>query len=265
MILFIVEGRKMEPRLIEAMQRAFPDFKLSKKDIVYTYETDIYTLYRELKSFEENKEEINLLTLLQNRKKKDTADPIHTIGRSADVEQIYLFFDYDFHKRNTALPKLNQQISQLIKHFNNETEEGKGKLFISYPMVEALYHTPLVKENKGADTCNFMECCVEREQCKDYKRFIGTNFGATLEQVAPCNNPQNINTTLWKQLVQEHIKKAHFLCHQKICFPAQREDINQESIFEAQVKQHIETSSRVAVLSAFPLFLYDYFCEDRFL
>ena len=54
--------------------------------------------------------------------------------RRKDVAQIYLFFDYDGH----ATLADDDDMARMLAHFDNETENGK--LYVSYPMAEALKH-----------------------------------------------------------------------------------------------------------------------------
>lgn len=53
-----------------------------------------------------------------------------------DFSEVYLFFDYDAHQTNLGKAVNEDVIRQMLESFDNETENGK--LYISYPMVEAL-------------------------------------------------------------------------------------------------------------------------------
>ena len=56
---------------------------------------------------------------------------------AADFSEVYLFFDYDGHHNN--IPKKlsgKDALEEMLETFNNETE--LGKLYVSYPMVEAI-------------------------------------------------------------------------------------------------------------------------------
>ncbi|ROW57287.1 hypothetical protein C3E80_21145, partial [Cronobacter malonaticus] len=46
--------------------------------------------------------------------------------------QVFLFFDYDGHSNNAS----DEKIRKLLDFFDEETE--KGRLYISYPMIESL-------------------------------------------------------------------------------------------------------------------------------
>ncbi|MBK8723702.1 MAG: hypothetical protein IPL95_16035 [Saprospiraceae bacterium] len=64
---------------------------------------------------------------------KENKETLKNFKRS-DFSQIYMFFDYDGQVTNAG----DNKLSELLKFFNEETE--MGKLYISYPMVEALKH-----------------------------------------------------------------------------------------------------------------------------
>ena len=53
-----------------------------------------------------------------------------------DFSEGYLFFDYDGHQKNLSKYDEKDALEQMLMSFDNETENGK--LYISYPMVEAL-------------------------------------------------------------------------------------------------------------------------------
>ena len=53
-----------------------------------------------------------------------------------DFSEVFLFFDYDVHQTNLGKADDGDVINQMLESFDNETENGK--LYISYPMVEAL-------------------------------------------------------------------------------------------------------------------------------
>ena len=53
-----------------------------------------------------------------------------------DFSEVYLLFDYDTHQTNLGRKDDVDAVAQMLESFDNETENGK--LYISYPMVEAL-------------------------------------------------------------------------------------------------------------------------------
>lgn len=64
----------------------------------------------------------------------------------------------------------------------------------------------------------------------------------------------------WEYLKEMNVGKANYLCKGKNMMPASKEDILQDKIFNSQLEQYVNTEDcKVAVLNAFPIFLFDYF------
>ena len=49
-----------------------------------------------------------------------------------------------------------------------------------------------------------------------------------------------------------------------LSWPKSKDDIGQRLIFDAQLKKYVIPQNKVAILNAFPMFLYDYFPKERF-
>ena len=136
-ILFVFEGEKTENQIANNLLSFF--IKEEGKVVVKSaYKTDIYWLYSQI--IEDG--DLDIFHLL--KEKND-----HLKEYSRDIfSQIYLFFDYDGHI-STASP---EKVETLLTFFNEETDNGK--LYISYPMVEA------IKCYKSRDeTNNFRDLC----------------------------------------------------------------------------------------------------------
>ena len=90
---------------------------------------EIYQLYKQL-----HKEDfaVDIVSLLKDRSEKNRQE-LDSYDNDS-FSYIYFFFDYDAH----ATKADDSQVAELIQFFDNETENGK--LFISYPMVEAIRH-----------------------------------------------------------------------------------------------------------------------------
>lgn len=77
------------------------------------------------------------------------------------ISQIFLFFDYDGHACKHKFG--DDQIEKLIQTFDNETLFGK--IYISYPMVEA------IKDLKKTDVCS-RRCIVKGKENINYKKLV---------------------------------------------------------------------------------------------
>ena len=188
-IAIISEGEKTEKQIINNLQRNFPTF--SNKIIFLSYKTNIYKLFKEI----EEDEDIDIINLLKERqiKANEVREDVQEIDvsniNSDDISQIYLFFDYDGHDPEYS----NEKISQMIEIFNNETENGK--LYITYPMVEALKH--IKKDN--LDINNYL---VEAKTRINYKNLVSLN--------TDYENLLTLTKRNWLFIISENLKRCFF-------------------------------------------------------
>ena len=243
-IAIISEGEKTEKQIINNLQRNFPAF--SNKIIFLSYKANIYNLFREI----EEDEDIDIISLLKEKqiKANKIRNDVENIDvsniNSDDISQIYLFFDYDGHDPEYS----NEKISQMIEIFNNETENGK--LYISYPMVEALKH--LLKNKVEIE--NYI---VKIKENNNYKNFVSKNSDFT--------DLRKFKFEDWGFIISENLKRCLFLFEIKnFNYEIYSKRIDQESIFNKQLDKYISQEEKVLVLSAFPFFLIEYFGEEFF-
>ena len=245
MILFIFEGAKYEPSLYEGIKSLF--FPRSSDQVLCSFCSSIYTFYKRMKDeFGEFGDVVDIL-----KAEMEKVDPSNEIFKykSSDFESIYLFFDYDFYSGN--LDKKNQQVNELIEYFNEETENGK--LFISYPMIESIQYT------KELPDALYHTYTVKREDS------IGDEFKKKAKQFcfykgyAYLKDEHN-----WENIIQQNVFKANKLTKNSLSWPIDKDDVEQKPIFDAQIAKHITPNDEVAILNAFPMFLYYYFPKDKF-
>jgi len=234
-ILMVFEGKKTEPLIVENLKKYFLN-ESDKKIVKVVYGTVIYGLYKQFFPNDEQDDDLELFDLL----KKDMKIPELQDIKIEFVDQIYLFFDYDSHATNARDSKLDK----MLNFFDDET--GNGKLYVSYPMVEAIQH---LKEG----VC-FQETI---EECnKAYKDLVKKNRDKCFENLSWLKKEH------WHRIIHEHSKKANFIVNDDFSFP---ENIFEQSeIFDNQKSKFIEPHKTVAVLSAFPLFLLDYYGVSYF-
>ena len=243
-IAIISEGEKTEKQIINNLENNFTTF--SNKIIFLSYKANIYNLFREI----EEDEDIDIISLLKEKqiKANKIRNDVENIDvsniNSDDISQIYLFFDYDGHTENAS----DEEIVKMLNKFDNETENGK--LYISYPMVEALKH---LKKDK-LDINNYL---VEAKTRINYKNFVSQN--------TDYENLVNLTKGNWLFIISENLKRCLFLLEIKnINYEIYSNMINQESIFNKQLNKYISKEEKVLVLSAFPFFLIEYFGEEFF-
>lgn len=243
-IAIISEGEKTEKQIINNLENNFTTF--SNKIIFLLYKANIYNLFREI----EEDEDIDIISLLKEKqiKANKIRNDVENIDvsniNSDDISQIYLFFDYDGHTENAS----DEEIVKMLNKFDNETENGK--LYISYPMVEALKH--IKKDN--LDVNNYL---VEAKTRINYKNLVSLN--------TDYENLLTLTKRNWLFIISENLKRCLFLLEiTNINYEIYSNMINQESIFNKQLDKYISNEEKVLVLSAFPFFLIEYFGEEFF-
>lgn len=227
-ILFVFEGGRAENQIVTNLQKFFINENTVIKCV---YGAEIYQIYKQLV---EDKD-LDSFNLIKDRNEATRA-ALDGFSRN-DFAEIYMFFDYDGHSTLADDVKLNL----LLDFFKEETD--KGKLYISYPMVEALKHI-----------CDF-------DTFNDLKVFCKQNIGyksiAASAGLSEFGDFTRYNLNAWKQLINAHLKKMNYIVHDYFILPG--DIISQADIFTKQVEKYICIDSSVAVLSAFPVFLHDYY------
>lgn len=224
-ILFIFEGKNPESQIAANLQKFFVN---EKTIVMCAYCTTIYKMYAEI-SADEDLDTFNLL------KEIDGNRTILEGYNRADFAEIYMFFDYDGHASNAGDEKLND----LLNFFDQETD--KGKLYISYPMAEALKHI------EDFDTFKDLTAICGKE----YKKTARKKCIDNLKNIA------SYDLDIWKKLISAHLKKMNNIVHHSYEFP--KAIVDQLTIFSKQIEKYISVDKTVAVLSAFPVFLHDYY------
>ena len=230
-VLFIFEGPKLEELIVNNLIQFFVN---DNTIITCAYCTTIYKMYSEI-SKDEDLDTFNLLKDIEINKEK-----LKKFKRS-DFAQIYMFFDYDGHATNAS----DEKIKNLLDFFNEETE--KGKLYISYPMAEALKHITSFD--------SFSELKVPCKENIDYKKIVRQNGLESLKHI------MNYDIYNWRELINAHLKKMNIIVYNSYTFP--NDIINQKIIFENQLNKYINQDKTVGVLSAFPVFLHDYYGNEE--
>lgn len=229
-ILFIFEGSSKEQSIIDNLTKFFVN---ENTIVTCAYCTTIYKLHAEI-SKDEFLDTFNLLKDIEINK-----DKLKEFKRS-DFAQIYMFFDSDGHATNASDEKLNE----LLLFFNDETD--KGKLYISYPMVEALKHI------ESFDT--FKDLKVVRTDFENYKKIVNKKC---LKDLIDFNR---YNFETWKALILTHLKKMNHVVNDIYEFPISI--IDQLTIFNKQIEKYIKIDQTVAILSAIPIFLHEYYGNE---
>ena len=125
-VFILVEGAKTDRKL---MEKLFTMYGLDTDYEIVSYNTNIYTLYKEM--FEDNNpEDMDLLQVLKSREK----DPEKRQLFDEAYSDILLIFDLDPQDSGYTPEK----IKRMSEFFTESTD--MGKLYLNYPMVESFYH-----------------------------------------------------------------------------------------------------------------------------
>ncbi|WP_291135176.1 hypothetical protein [Flavobacterium sp. UBA7663] len=231
-ILFVFEGENAEAQIVSSLQKFFLQENTTIKSV---YGAEIYQIYKEIKA----DEDLDTFNLIKDRN-YDKKDTLATYKRD-DFAEIYMFFDYDGHSSMAD----DGRLEELLDFFNEETD--KGKLYISYPMVESLKHV--------CDHETFHDSTV---QCKINIKYKGLVAKDALKHLINFNG---YDLKIWQQLITTHLKKMRFIIVGVYSFPTQL--YSQSIVFSNQLSKYIKPTSTVAVLSAFPVFLHDYYGNEE--
>lgn len=227
-ILFVFEGENTEEQIVYSMQKFFVNDNTVVKCV---YGAEIYQIFKDILA----DEDLDTFNLLKERSAKNR-EILSEYNRN-DFAEIYLFFDYDGHSSLADDDKL----AKLLDFFKEETD--KGKLYVSYPMVESLKHI--------VEIDSFKDLTV---QCKTnvlYKNIVHTTC------IKALTNFNRYDLDIWKFIITNHLKKMNYIVTDSFSLPD--EIIEQFIVFSKQLEKHINPKSTVAVLSAFPIFLHDYY------
>ncbi len=230
-ILFIFEGAKKEKSITDNLTKFFVN---ENSHVTCAYCTTIYKMYADI-SEDEYLDTFNLVKDIEANK-----ITLNKFKRS-DFAQIFMFFDYDGHASNAS----DQKLIDLLNFFNEETE--KGKLYISYPMVEALKHI--------VNFDSFKNLKIANEDFANYKKIVNANC---INDLIDFNS---YDFEVWRGLIHAHLNKMNELVNDSYEFP--NEIIDQSTIFNKQIEKHISVDKTVAVLSAYPIFLHDYYGNEE--
>ena len=267
MILFIFEG-KIDKTYFESIKRLF--FSEKSDTFICTYNSNIYSLYTKLNQHDtlNGMLEVNTVSVFKEILLEKGDDTLKDI-REDEVSEIYLFFDYDFQENARTLKENNNRLSEMLKYFNNET--ASGKLYINYPMVESLRYTKELPDN------DYWKYTVTRQRCQNenFKHqvhefsFYGANLEYLIVTIKPADDEATIQQkmekvrTNWLHLVTMNTSKSNYICNGNNKLPD--EVNNQQEIFSSQLSKYVNTDEcMVAILNAFPIFLFDYFGRKIF-
>ena len=233
---FIVEGEAREPQIIENIERVFfahANFRI----ITLPAGKNIYMLWNRLKEDEFHTDIIEVL----RESSEEIRKQLDGMARD-DFSEVYLFFDYDTQQTNLSHTEEGDVVARMLQSFDNETENGK--LYISYPMVEALRD---VRPGVCGDRAT---CFVAPAELKEYKR------ASAARAVYPHLKTYDDET--WKEIIDVFAMRVSCLCGSgdTLEYGGYSGRITPAEVYTLEDRTE---EKGVFVLSAFPEFLVDYF------
>ena len=225
---------------------------IGNEKIVTIFYTNFYKLYDEIKK-DEDVLTPNLIKQWLWTKNDHSLDKYST----DDFTEIYLFFDYDLHAAISFLDlttdEANKRVQEMLQLFDNEYEHGK--LFVSYPMIESYLYTKKMPDDdfaaytyKIADLAKFKECA---NVFSDYTQDQFTTARTKLDN--------------WRKAIFQNVAKANYLCMRQYAIPQSKDDVEQLTVYESEVNNYVIPNAEVAILCAFPLFVYYYLKPELFM
>ena len=281
MILFIFEGKNDEPRLYKTLKEIF-HFELNEEEIIHYYCNNIFSLYDTLKSYAEDEldDSVDLVNVLKEEAiaHKKTNTDLDKIKYSSEISEIFLFFDYDIRKQDEknklTIEQQNEKILELFNYFENgsiNSERNGIKLYINYPMIESyrFFKRELPDEDFKNYTFDLMseksfKQIVDEESYYKNLKYLCFDLHKSRELKIPEDErlTEKIRQN-WLYLKELNIKKAHFICADDYSIPADKDTINQRTIFDKQIEKYVTPKHEIAVLNAFPLFWFEYIYEQK--
>lgn len=250
-ILFIFEGEVTEPRILDNLKKVFFSEK-SNKVFYAVYGAEIFQLAQKVKE----DPFLDIIVLLkEDRSFISHNATLEQFRTEQDFSAIYLFFDHDGHSHTTSgelsQVEYTRRLHEILDYFNDETEHGK--LMLSYPMVEAVQDTIL-----RPSECD--HCYVYLSDNKEYKALVHTNC----EKVSISS----WNKTDWLTIITENLLRCFLLQGCKdipsLTYKLALSNFSQDDILNEQYAFYLTHACSVVVLSAFPLFLVEYFGDTLF-
>ena len=235
--ILIVEGDDREINVLNSVVNFFfPQKKV--KFISLPAGENIYMLWQKLK---EDEFETDLIEIVRERIGSNNC--LKDIERR-EVDEIFLFFDFDGQQDNLPADVCAATvIKEMLEVFSDETE--MGKLYISYPMIEAI--------RDWDEKCVTVTSCVwDISDLDEYK-----HKSAARES---NNDIRHYDKLTWKEVIKNFILRTTCLfdLEEIPSYEFYKENITPRKIYLKESDKYINFE-KVFVLSSIPEFILDYF------
>ena len=270
-ILFIVEGERLEPEVINRMAEVYG----LRCDITSVC-TNIHILYQQLKKDEGYSDVIPVLReILRSRlasleKFSPSSEQKHKISRTqedlAKLERsfasVYLVFDSELHHRSNdnlapldVIEKNIAELKEMLEFFDNETDQGK--LYVNYPMMESYRDCDNFFDEGYRDRLVSLDILFGRTPAKGYKSLVASRKLANIRN-------RHISQEQFNRLTCMNVFKLNWMKHHLWQKPNYDEFLKislQENILELE-HYSCRSLNAVAVLNTLLFFIIDYKGRD---
>ncbi|MGR5048280.1 hypothetical protein ACPV3P_05995 [Photobacterium damselae] len=235
-ILCVFEGEKREHDYFDSLKQQL--LNNQNEDIIMcSYGNDIFELFKDL----DEDDDFDIFELIKESKDAPKNKILLADYTNDDINQIYLFFDMEVQDDKYDADTLRKMLSIF------DMEDNHGKLFISYPMVEALRDIPSFGE--------YIEHCIDKDKCKGkiYKQLSSKRCMPYLNQI------KKLNRDNWLDIIKINIDKANYIVSSSIhheCCPEQIDILEKQLI-------KLEEDDKLHILSAYPLFAYYHIPKEQ--
>lgn len=238
-ILFICEGEATEKKFCNFIIDKYFIKKNKPKEYV-AFGTNIYGLYDEM-----NKDNgLDIVELIKERAIAKSDWNNYNKLKDGGFSEIYLIFDFDMQ----APQYTKEKIIEMVKFFDNETENGK--LYINYPMIESFKHF------KSIPDPNFADYMVSCEECLNYKKLVN--------DISVIPHFNDINEDILSIIIKQGIEKlSKILNVELIKYYIYEKNCGQMNILSKQLESLIK-NDKIYVLNTSLFWGIDYFGENLF-
>ena len=270
-ILFIVEGERLEPEVINRMAEVY-----GLHCDISSVCTNIHILYQQLKKDDGYSDVIPVLReILRSRLASlktltPSSEQKHKISRTQEdlaklehsFASVYLVFDSELHHRsNDSLAPLDvieknvAELKKMLEFFDNETDQGK--LYVNYPMMEAYRDCDDFFDDGYRDRLVSLDILFGRTPAKGYKSLVASR------RLANVRN-RHISQEQFNLLTCMNVFKLNWMKNhtwQKPNYNDFLEIAQQERILELEYDS-CRSLNAVAVLNTLLFFIIDYKGRD---
>lgn len=266
MRLFVFEGEADE-RVFKTLKHLFLN---NEDEVLCVYHCNIYSLYQRLEKYQvfsdelpEDQTELDTASILNEILLEKGDSTIDEYVKKGEIfAEIFLFFDYDLHHENSYTEEeKNSNLVKMLNFFADENENGK--LYISYPMLEAYMY---IKDIPDPDFVNYTitkdDCINFKCLATDFSKISVDHFSLTdkewEDEIKREKRLPKIKGN-WLGIIPMNVAKANFICTGDNKLPEKKAEVSQQSIFENQVRKYVvQEPCMISILGSFPLFLFEY-------